>query len=85
MRVLDDGFKLVSKGLLSLTNGVSVLDLRPFLVKKEHSELECKVWECLYNLVYEAIVAKNTDALLCMGIVREPPRADDYYSLADAN
>lgn len=34
LRVMDDGFKLVSEGSLSFTKGVSLLDLRPFLVMK---------------------------------------------------
>ena len=69
LQVLDHGFKLVSEGSLSLTNGVSVLDLRPFLAKDDHTELTCK-WEHLYDLVYEAIAAKKPDVLLCMGKVR---------------
>lgn len=69
LRVMDDGFKLVSEGCLSFTKGVSVLDLRPFLVMDDYPQLECEVWEHLYDLVYKAIRAKEPDALLCMGNV----------------
>jgi hypothetical protein len=30
LRVMDEGLKFVSQGSLSLTNGVSLLDIRPF-------------------------------------------------------
>lgn len=69
LRVMDNGFRLVSEGCLSLTKGVSVLDLRPFLVMDDYPQLKCEVWEHLYDLVYEAIKAKEPDALLCMGNV----------------
>ncbi|KAH4049993.1 hypothetical protein HBI25_223640 [Parastagonospora nodorum] len=67
LRVMDDGLKFVSEEVLSLTNGVSLLDLRPLLVKGDYPHLESKVWERLYDLVYEAIKAKKPDVLLCMG------------------
>lgn len=69
LRVMDDGFKLASEGCLSFTKGVSVLDLRPFLVMNDDPQLECEIWEHLYDLVYEAIKAKEPDVLLCMGNV----------------
>ncbi|KAH3906104.1 hypothetical protein HBH56_208490 [Parastagonospora nodorum] len=71
LRVMDDGLKFVSEEVLSLTNDVSLLDLRPFLVKGDYTHLESKVWERLYDLVYEAIKAKKPDVLLCMGNVCE--------------
>jgi hypothetical protein len=67
---MDEGLKFVSQGSLSLTNGVSLLDIRPFFVKKCYPDLDPEVWERLYDLVYEAIKAKKPDALLCMGDVR---------------
>ncbi|KAH3992443.1 hypothetical protein HBI56_196540 [Parastagonospora nodorum] len=67
LRVMDDGLKFVSEEVLSLTNSVSLLDLRPLLVKGDYPHLESKVWERLYDLVYEAIKAKKPDVLLCMG------------------
>lgn len=70
LRVLEEGLKFVSQGLLSLTNGVSLLDLRPFLTKNCYPDLDSQIWERLYDIVYEAIKAKNPDALLCMGDVR---------------
>jgi hypothetical protein len=70
LRVMDEGLKFVSQGLLSLTNGVSLLDIRPFFVKKCYPDLDSDVWERLYDLVYEAIKAKKPDVLLCMGNVR---------------
>jgi hypothetical protein len=73
LRVMDDGLKFVSQGLLSLTNGVCLLDLRPFFVKKCYPELNSGVWKNLYDLVYEAIKAKKPNALLCMGNVRGTP------------
>jgi hypothetical protein len=71
LQALDEGFKVISEGLLSLTTGVFVLDLRPFLNKKYHPQLGSEVWESLYDLVYKAIEAKKPDVLLCMGQVRE--------------
>jgi hypothetical protein len=71
--VMDDGFKLVSEGDLSLTKGVSVLDLRPFLVMHDYRQWKGEVWEYLYDLVYEAIKAKEPDVLLCMGNVCGSP------------
>lgn len=35
----------------------------------DYPQLKCEVWEHLYDLVYEAIKAKEPDALLCMGNV----------------
>jgi hypothetical protein len=67
--VMDEGLKFISQGSLSLTNGVSLLDIRPFFVKKCYPDLDSEVWERLYDLVYAAIKAKKPDALLCMGDV----------------
>jgi hypothetical protein len=73
LRVMDEGLKFVSQGSLSLTKGVSLLDIRPLFVKKCYPDLDSEVWERLYDLVYEAIKAKKPDALLCMGDVRGTP------------
>lgn len=69
LKVLNEGFNLISDGRLNLTNGISVLDMRPFLAEKYHSKLDKWQWERLYDLVYNAIVAKKPDVLLCMGKV----------------
>lgn len=66
---LNEGLKLGSKEELSLTKGVSVLDLRPFLPKTQHSHLKDDDWNKLYGLVFRAIKAKRPEVLLCMGNV----------------
>lgn len=66
---LNEGLEVGSKGELSLTNGVSALDLRPFLPKKQHSNLKDDSWNELYELVFLAIEAKRPKVLLCMGDV----------------
>jgi hypothetical protein len=63
---LAEGVQIGSKGTLSLINDVSVIDLRPFLVK-EHHVLGDDKWEELYDLVFSAVKAKWPDVLLCMG------------------
>lgn len=66
---LNEGLEVGSKEDLSLTNGVSLLDLRPFLPKKQHSNLKDDDWNELYRLVFLAIEAKRPKVLLCMGNV----------------
>lgn len=67
---LDEGIRIGSEGKLGLNNGVSVLDLRPFLSREKHSRIQdpC-TWEELYGLVFSAIEAKQPRVLLCMGKV----------------
>jgi hypothetical protein len=67
---LAEGVQIGSKGTLSLIDNVSVMDLRPFLVKKHHVLGDDK-WEELYDLVFSAVKAKRPDVLLCMGTVCE--------------
>lgn len=66
---LNEGIEVGSKEELSLKNGVSVLDLRPFLPKKQHPNLKDDDWKELYELVFLAIEAKRPKVLLCMGDV----------------
>lgn len=66
---LNQGLEVGSKEELSLTNGVSVLDLRPFLPKKQHPHLKENDWNEVYGLVFLAIEAKRPKVLLCMGDV----------------
>jgi hypothetical protein len=66
---LNEGIEIGSKGELSLKNGVSVLDLRPFLPKKQYPNLKDNVWKELYKLLFRAIEAKQPKVLLCMGDV----------------
>ncbi|KAF2181006.1 hypothetical protein K469DRAFT_692522 [Zopfia rhizophila CBS 207.26] len=64
---LNEAVQIGSKRALSLINDVSVIDLRPFLVKAHHPTLRGDEWEELYDLIFSAIKAKQPDVLLCMG------------------
>jgi hypothetical protein len=69
LQSLDEGIRVGSGGDLGLEQHVSLLDVRPFLVKADNAHLDSEMWEGLYDLVFAAIEAKQPDILLCMGKV----------------
>jgi hypothetical protein len=71
LQSLDEGIRVGSEGKLRLEQHVSLLDVRPFLVKADNAHIDFDTWEGLYDLVFAAIEAKQPDVLLCMGKVDE--------------
>jgi hypothetical protein len=68
--LLETWIGLGSQGSMGLAQNVAVLDSRPLLVAKEHTNLGEEEWSELYGLVRKAIEAKRPDVVLCMGRVR---------------
>ncbi|KAL7930514.1 hypothetical protein V8C35DRAFT_159762 [Trichoderma chlorosporum] len=64
---LNEAVEIESEKRASLSNGVSVLDLRPFLPKKQYPNRQDDDWGKLYRMVFLAIEAKRPKVLLCMG------------------
>lgn len=67
---LDEALQIVSSGDLSLTDGVSLLDVRAFIPKELNKILLEADREELYEWITEAVYAKQPDVILCMGKVR---------------
>jgi hypothetical protein len=73
LKMLHEGIWVASNGTLSLIEYVSVIDRWPLLPKVRHTELERtnpEKMRRLDRLVFQAILAKKSDAILCMGKVR---------------
>lgn len=69
LRALEEGVGIGSNETLSLTNDISVLDLRPFIWSGLRNNIQKDQLVQLHDLVFEAIRAKRPDTILCMGEV----------------
>ena len=76
LELVETGIDVASRGALSMTTNVSVLDSRPLLVRKEHPHVRLDEWWELNRLVARAIEAKRPDVILCMGRVRGSSGSD---------